>query len=132
MNTTQFLLNKVSQEASELIKDCTKTAMFGVNSVDPNDPEQKSNLQRIAEEFHDVVAAFELLMDNVGVPYNEAEHFEWSRDFITEKKIKTLKYLNICKGIGSTFENPVEGKKPIHCCPECKSVNCDGSCGCSC
>ena len=63
MNRIQFILNKISQESSELIKDATKTAMYGLSSFDPNDPDKKSNIECLVEEFHDVIAAFELLMD---------------------------------------------------------------------
>ena len=136
MNRIQFILNKISQESSELIKDATKTAMYGLSSFDPNDPDQKSNIECLVEEFHDVIAAFELLMDEINIHYEESEgHFAWSRDFIQQKKEKTLKSLEVCKNIGTTFNNPVEQVvtvKESHCCNNCKSVNCNGSCGCSC
>ena len=136
MNRIQFILNKISQEASELIKDATKTSMYGLSSYDPNDPNKKVNIECLIEEFHDVVAAFELLMDEVGIDYEDVNgHFEWSRDLIQHKKEKTLKSLEVCQKIGSTFNNPVENSQmptKSHCCEKCKSVNCDGSCGCTC
>lgn len=111
MNRVQFFINKLVQECSELTKDSTKLSMFGVNSYDPNDPLKKPNVQLVVEEYLDVISSFELLIEELGVAdaIELLSNKEAQRQYINFKKLKTLKYLEICKEIGSTFDNPVEG-----------------------
>lgn len=136
MNRVQWFLNKMTQEASELIKDATKTSMFGLESYDPQDPNQTPNLQLVVEEFFDLLAVFEQFIDEVGARDKVELLFDGNKQFeyIQRKKDKNSFYLGVCQNIGSTFTQPVEyvPVKVSHNCSNCKACNCNGSCGCSC
>lgn len=126
----------MTQEASELIKDATKTAMFGLESYDPQDPNKTQNLQLVVEEFFDLVAVFEQFIDEVGARDKVALLYDGNiqEAYLQGKKEKNNYYLSLCQQIGSTFTQPVEyvPVKVQHCCTECKTCNCNGSCGCKC
>jgi hypothetical protein len=64
LNQTEYLLTCLSEECSEIIKECTKAQRFGVNDVDPNARSSLQNGQKIACEMADLMAVFELLVEN--------------------------------------------------------------------
>lgn len=137
MNRIQWFLNKINQEAAELIKDSTKTAMFGLESYDPKDENKTQNIQLVVEEFFDLVAAFEQFIDEVGV----REFIPILNDpvvqkrYIQYKKERNEAYLNICLNIRTTHETKVNSETrnlKIHYCSKCLGKSCMGQCGCNC
>lgn len=54
MSKTQHALVKMSEEAAEIAKCALKIVQFGLESYNPNDPLQISNLEKLLSELHDL------------------------------------------------------------------------------
>jgi hypothetical protein len=66
MNRTEHLLTIVVEECAELAKNATKALRFGLTDHEPGPHE--SNAERIVQEFHDLHAVIEMLMDEGAIP----------------------------------------------------------------
>ncbi len=108
MNTLEFLVNGVSEEAGEIVQVCSKINRFGLDSVKPGDPDQKTTRTRLIEELNDIRAIALLLKE-----YLEEEGrggFEGfdSPEFIAKRQEKFLYFAKISKELGRlTPEEPV-------------------------
>lgn len=87
MNKIQYLLVKLAEEASEISQIALKTAQFGVHEQCPGLNE--TNIQRIDQEFNDLVAIVELINQEL----NSSE-IHICDAFIERKKEKVNKYYN--------------------------------------
>ena len=61
MNSVQYFLGKAMEEASELIQILAKTQAFGADEFYAKDPDKRSNIQRVNDEFNDLLATIERL-----------------------------------------------------------------------
>lgn len=63
MSETQHALIKMAEEANEIGKCALKIAQFGLESYNPKDPEQVTNLEKLLSELHDLEGTKLLLRD---------------------------------------------------------------------
>ena len=63
MNNTEHLLTCLAEEASEIIKDVSKSLRFGLDDVNVLDPDGPSNRQRIVNELNDFIALVEMCVE---------------------------------------------------------------------
>jgi hypothetical protein len=68
MNVTEYFLSRLSEEASELIKECCKAQVFGLDDHAPNDPPEKTNRSKIVDELNDLVATADFLATTGAIP----------------------------------------------------------------
>lgn len=59
MNNLQYLLNKLSQEAAELIQEATKASEFGLDNANP--ATREVNRAALHKELHDLLAVVDML-----------------------------------------------------------------------
>ncbi|ARO88142.1 hypothetical protein EBAPG3_010350 [Nitrosospira lacus] len=59
MNTSEHLLTCLSEECAEVQHRVSKALRFGMGEIEPG--QDLTNAQRIAQEFHDVLAIVEML-----------------------------------------------------------------------
>lgn len=84
MDRIQFLLCKLSEEASEVAQIALKNQQFGLNQVWPE--QSYSNKERAHQELNDLLAIVDML--------NEESDFNYTPDKmeIEAKKVKVNKY----------------------------------------
>lgn len=86
MNKTEHLLACIGEEAGEIQQEVSKALRFGLYDHGPG--RNTSNYQRTYGEVHDIIAVFEMLIED---QFNE--RFEIDRDRIEQKKAKVEHYL---------------------------------------
>jgi len=94
MNRLQYLLNKLSEEASEIVQISQKTAQFGLNEVYDDGKNNLSNRERCHAEIDDLLGIISLLNDEFDFCY------EPDREKIEQKKDKTNRYYKYSKELG--------------------------------
>lgn len=94
MNRLQYLLNKLSEEAGEIVQISQKTQQFGLHEVYNDGKNQLSNRERCLDEIHDLLGVVHML--------NEEFDFGFVIDpqRLVEKKAKTNKYYQYSKELG--------------------------------
>src|SRR5688572_27178134 len=95
MNKEQMLLLKVAEECAELGQVCSKAIRFGLNSKHPNGG--LTNFERIGEEFQDLAAAFDYLLEKVG---NSGNVYAYVGNQFLERRERIDKYLEVSKKLG--------------------------------
>lgn len=55
MNTQEYLLTHLAEEASEIVKDACKGLRFGLDDIDPNG-DGTTNRERLINELNDMMA----------------------------------------------------------------------------
>ncbi len=58
-------ITNLIEECSELIKACCKAKRFGLYNFHPKDPDEKTNLIRIMDEWNDVIIRYKELIQKV-------------------------------------------------------------------
>lgn len=93
MNTLQHHLLKLSEECNEIGKLCSKSMLFGLDSVNPETGQQ--NIEALHDELNDLLAVIELL--------NTEYNFNFSKDDrkISNKIIKMNSYMRIAQQLGN-------------------------------
>lgn len=66
MTRTEHLLVILAEECSEVAKNASKALRFGLTDREPGPYE--TNAERIVQEFHDLHAVVEMLMDEGAIP----------------------------------------------------------------
>lgn len=92
MSYEQFLLMKLSEEASEISQIALKTMQFGMEEQCPG--LLLNNKERIHEELNDLYGIIDML--NTSFNFN----YEINKEAVKNKKIKVLKYLEYSKNLG--------------------------------
>ena len=64
MNSDQYHLNKIAEEAVEVAQRALKAQQFGLGEVQPG--QDFDNLERLMDEFHDLFTTFQNFADLVG------------------------------------------------------------------
>lgn len=120
MTTKEYLLTKLMEEAGELTQIASKCNRFGLLETyeHASNPKNLTNVQRLFEEFLDLMAAWQMLFD-AGVLIDE----EYSEEEIQLRIEKTKRYMEYSRTIGTlrdldghesvTMGNPDEYKKKI-------------------
>jgi len=96
MTKNEYLLSCLSEEASEVIKDVSKSLRFGMDSSYPGSSVQ--NRDRIREELIDLIAVAEMLVEHGIIDDFQDPESLYEKE---EKKEKVLKYLKISKSLGA-------------------------------
>lgn len=97
MNKLEYALDKVREEAAEVIQAACKVDHFGLWSTDPTDPNSKFNIHALINEMDDFIAAVaffsqELQLKHSIVYVPDDEHIE--------KKLEQLeRYYNIVSSL---------------------------------
>jgi hypothetical protein len=66
MNRTEHLLTCAAEECNEVAQRVSKALRFGLLEVQPGQP--LTNAERIIQEFHDLFAVMEMLVDADAIP----------------------------------------------------------------
>lgn len=93
MNHSEHLLTIVAEEAVEIAQRATKALRFGLHEVQPDQP--LNNAARLMGEFHDLLAALEMLHEHEGM------RLHVDRKVIAEKKVKIEKFLAYSREMGT-------------------------------
>lgn len=92
MNNEQYLYMKLSEESSEISKECMKIMQFGLDSRNPDTG--VSNIDALNMEINDLLAIIELLQDE--------GYFTFEKDetHIENKKLKVSRFRNFSRDLG--------------------------------
>jgi NTP pyrophosphatase (non-canonical NTP hydrolase) len=93
MNSTEHLLTCLAEECAEVGQRVSKALRFGLEEIQPG--QSFTNAQRIAQEFHDVLAVIEMLED-IGVLDRSGDVHA-----IERKKSKVLAYMDYARDCGT-------------------------------
>lgn len=95
MNTTEYLLCQLGEEAAEVTKEAAKSMRFGLDDVyEKTGPEPQ--VDRLVSEINDLIALVELCQTSNVLPLNLL-----SRDKIVAKKAKVFKYMQYAADKGT-------------------------------
>lgn len=97
MNLQENLLTTLGEEASEIIKDCSKANRFGLGDINPETG--ISSKEAIQTEINDLLGVAAVLVDEGFLD----EHFINEKQ-IQAKKTKIQKYLDYSRDQGSLDE----------------------------
>ncbi|TLP41073.1 MazG nucleotide pyrophosphohydrolase domain-containing protein [Arcobacter arenosus] len=96
MNREQHYLLKLSEECSEVAKECSKAILFGLDDFEPN--QTLSNQEKIENELADLLSVMNELV-NMG-KLDKSKIFQASKRI--KKAIKVDKYFQISCELGRT------------------------------
>ena len=85
MNAIEYLLTKVAEEAAEVAMAAHKATLFGLENVNPLNPEAGNNRQRLADELNDLIAVAKMCAE-IGIIPPDWE----SKDAQCKKAAKVL------------------------------------------
>jgi hypothetical protein len=94
MNSDQYHLCKIAEECAEVSQRALKAMQFGLDEFQPG--QDKDNLERLVEEFEDLLITFEnfmMLMEH----YHWAPSGRFSADRRHERLEKMAKFLHLSK-----------------------------------
>jgi hypothetical protein len=97
MNRMQLLLNKLAEEGAEVAQIALKTAQFGLAETCPGQP--LTNAERTHQEIDDLMAAVEMLNEELGFGYKP------NRERIDAKKAKVNKFAAYSESLGMVVPN---------------------------
>lgn len=97
MNRTEHLLSCLAEECCEVGQRVSKAMRFGLTEVQPGQP--LTNAQRIAAEFHDVLAVVEMLEDVGALERPQDVHA------MDRKKAKVQAFMDYAEQMGAMTYN---------------------------
>ena len=95
MNITEHLLTCLSEECSEVAKECAKSQRFGLDdklTMDPYGPRGTNgltNAEKLADELNDLLGVVQMLVDAGAIPFNWQDHAKQE-----EKKRKVQRFMD--------------------------------------
>jgi NTP pyrophosphatase (non-canonical NTP hydrolase) len=93
MNRVEYINVCLMEEPSELTKEASKVLRFGAFDVSPaND---KSHIDKLEDEFHDVLAVYQMLLSEYG------KDFVINEDKLRRKKEKVENMYKLSKKLGT-------------------------------
>jgi len=92
MNTENYLLACISEEAGEVVQAVGKGQRFGL--MDVNEDTGDVNLERLILEVHDLLAVYEMLCAEINISY------EIDKSLLDKKKLKVEKFMKYSKEKG--------------------------------
>lgn len=93
MMVEQYLLIKLAEEAAEIAQMALKTAQFGLKETYA--PVGKSNIERLNDEFNDLLAAIDMLNEDFGVEHLQRDDFK-----VNNKIAKVKHYMSVSQDLG--------------------------------
>jgi len=99
MDLKEHLFQILSEECVETSQVVSKILRFGVYDHAPG--QEKSNEDRLIEEYHQIIAAMEMLQERKLIRFVSEDH---KRMIIESKKIAVSKYLAYSKQHGTLKE----------------------------
>lgn len=93
MNHLEHLLTITGEEGAEVAQRASKALRFGLHEVQPGQP--LTNLQRLIGEVQDLLAAVEMLHDEINRP------LVLDRAAMEAKKVKVEKFLAYSAELGT-------------------------------
>jgi hypothetical protein len=63
LNSTEYLLTCLSEECAEIQQICAKAQRFGLLSYHPDDPEMRTNIDKLKLEINDFFGVIDCLED---------------------------------------------------------------------
>lgn len=81
MTRLEYLLVCLGEECGEVQQESSKCIRFGENNYEPETSEL--NKERLHKEIHDVLATYELILEELGVP-----EFKIDKELILKKQKK--------------------------------------------
>ena len=97
MNKLEFALDKVKEEAAEVIQAACKVDHFGLWSTDPRDPNSKHNIRALINELDDFIAAVAFFSQELQLKHSIV--YVPDDDYIEEKLQKLDSYYNIVSSL---------------------------------
>lgn len=94
MNHDQYLLSKLAEECNEVGQRAMKAQQFGFDEVQPGQP--LNNLERLAEEMHDLIATWLKLTHDVN---EQVERFPSTQKQIAREE-KMAKFVKLSRRFG--------------------------------
>ena len=70
MNKEQSAFNQLMEECAEISIIASKIKRFGLDSYNPNDPEQTTNRTLLIRELNDLMAAIEIINERTDLDYS--------------------------------------------------------------
>jgi hypothetical protein len=105
MNRLQYLLVKLAEECSETAQRCAKALCFGIEEVQPGQPED--NRRRLEREFGEAVAVFEMLGFKIHDEDKVAKRAKVEHFMTYSRQLGTLEHPN---QVRCTKATPWDGK----------------------
>lgn len=99
MNKNQHLLDILSEECAEVIKEVSKALRFGTEDFYPGDPNEETNATLISREFIEAIAVRNMLVE-AGVLTIPEDAYEIGE----AKKARVLEYLEYSRKAGMLDE----------------------------
>lgn len=96
MTLKEYLLNRLSEECAEVIQRVSKALTFGLDEVQPGQPDD--NAYRIILEYIDLVAVFEMLEDEGILKLPDGETV---RTLNRQKREKVAHYMKLSRERGT-------------------------------
>lgn len=96
LDSTQYLLVKLAEEASEVAKEALKALQFGLESCNPVDRPDVTNQTRIMEEMEDLITIYQMLQCSK----DWSNHTEPAQPTDTARVRKVRKFMEISKALG--------------------------------
>ena len=93
MNTEDYLLACLSEEAGEIIQEIGKCHRFGKQDSPPNS--DQTNWDRLRVEVHQLIAVYEMICEDDG-----RRPLVMDRQLIVEKKVKVNHYMEYSASLG--------------------------------
>lgn len=84
MTYNEYLLTKLSEECAELAQAASKLNLFGIYSYNPFDPLKVTNQDNLKNEFNDVLATIDMLMESMNIDITRDEKM------IDKKRLKMI------------------------------------------
>ena len=97
MNTTEYLLICFSEECAEVAHEISKALRFGLQEVMPGQP--LTNEERIAREFVDLLAVYEILEMERYLP-KIFNFIDFDQDALQKQK-KVRAFMNCAQKVGT-------------------------------
>lgn len=96
MNRLEHLLTVVAEEAAEIAQRADKALRFGLYETQPG--QSHTNLERLLHEYHDLMAAICMVLENQCLPFN----IDAVR--LGDKRAKVEKFLAYSRELGTLTE----------------------------
>lgn len=103
MNRTEYLVQRLSEECSEVAVECSKANLYGLEDHYPDDPAKRSNRQRIIDELNDLLGVVSVLVREGILPDDWQDTQKQA-----EKTRKVAHYMRYSR-LAGTLSEPVDG-----------------------
>jgi len=96
MTENEHILTTLGEEGVEISKEVSKALRFGLDDIDPRDPQGPSNKGKIIDEINDLLGVVDLLVERGILPT-----WWFSKHQQSAKREKVLKFIEIARSKGT-------------------------------